>query len=267
VNQVGGSWGTAKEVPGTAALNANGAAKVTSVSCASPGNCSAGGYSEVSSNRTQAFVVTQTSGSWATAKEVPGTVALNAGGNAEVLSVSCASPGNCAAGGYLFARSGQEAFVVSQAGGTWATAKIVPGTFNSQVLAETEMVSCASPGICVAGGYYFARAGSRPFVADEAQATSTSLSLSAAKVTHGQEQKERLSVAVTARFSGVPSGSVTIKSGTGRVCTIRLASAKGSCKLTARQLAVGTHTLTATYNGSGYYNPSTSARKTLKVVS
>ena len=94
-----------------------------------------------------------------------------------------------------------------------------------------------------------------------------SLSLSAAKVTYGEEQAEHLSAAVTAQFTGVPAGTVTIKSGTGTVCTITLASAKGSCTLTASQLAVGTHTLTATYNGNSYYNPSTSAKETLTVVS
>jgi len=39
-----------------------------------------------------------TAGTWGTAQEVPGSAALNTGGNAEVTSVSCASVGNCAAG-------------------------------------------------------------------------------------------------------------------------------------------------------------------------
>jgi len=40
----GGTWGTAREVPGTAALNNTGGdAATNSVSCASSGNCSAGG--------------------------------------------------------------------------------------------------------------------------------------------------------------------------------------------------------------------------------
>ena len=265
VNQTGGSWGAAKAVPGTAALNTRGQAKVYSVSCTSPGNCSAGGSYFATGPYIGAFVVTETSGSWGTAKET--AAALNTGGSAQVTSVSCASPGNCAAGGYLSGSSGLEAFVVDETGGSWGTAEVVPGTANTEVDAEVEMVSCASPGICAAGGYYMARAYSRPFVAYEAQATSTSLSLSAAKVTYGEEQAERLSAAVTAQFTGAPAGAVTIKSGTGTVCTITLASAKGSCTLTASQLAVGTHTLTATYDGNGYYNPSTSAKKTLTVVS
>jgi hypothetical protein len=84
-------------------------------------------------------------------------------------------------------------------------------------------------------------------------------------VTYGKEQAERLSGAITAQHSGIPAGTVTVRSGTATVCTITLASAKGSCTLTARELRVGTHTLIATYNGD--YNSSASAKKTLTVVS
>jgi hypothetical protein len=55
-----GSWGTAIEVPGTATLNAGGTAEVNSVSCASTGNCAAGGIYIDGSGHNQAFVVSQT---------------------------------------------------------------------------------------------------------------------------------------------------------------------------------------------------------------
>ena len=58
--ETNGTWGTAKKVPGTAALNTGGAAQVTSVSCASAGHCSAGGSYTDSSLNTQAFVVGET---------------------------------------------------------------------------------------------------------------------------------------------------------------------------------------------------------------
>ena len=60
VNQVNGTWHTAIEVPGTAALNLGGFAEISSVSCAAAGNCSAGGFYTDSSSRGQAFVVSQT---------------------------------------------------------------------------------------------------------------------------------------------------------------------------------------------------------------
>jgi hypothetical protein len=57
----GGTWGTAQEVPGTAALNSGGSAVVISVSCASAGNCAAGGFYTDSSRHEQAFVVNKSS--------------------------------------------------------------------------------------------------------------------------------------------------------------------------------------------------------------
>ena len=57
-------------------------------------------------------------GAWGTAIEVPGTAALNTGGNAAVQAVSCPSAGNCSAGGYY--NVGAEVFVVSEVNGTWA---------------------------------------------------------------------------------------------------------------------------------------------------
>ena len=52
-----GGWGQAQEVPGTATLNKGGSAEIGSVSCASPGNCGAGGDYGDASGHMQAFVV------------------------------------------------------------------------------------------------------------------------------------------------------------------------------------------------------------------
>jgi hypothetical protein len=151
------TWGTAQEVPGTAALNVEDNATLNSVSCASAGNCSAGGTYRDGANQQQAFVVSQVNGTWGTAVEVPGTAALNTGGNATVTSVSCASAGNCTAGGQYLDASGYQAFVVSDVNGTWGTAVEVPGTaaLNTGGNATVTSVSCASAGKCSAGGYYW----------------------------------------------------------------------------------------------------------------
>jgi len=153
----GSGWGTAEEVPGIAALNAGGLARILSVSCASAGNCSAGGFYTDSSSNNQAFVVKEVSGVWRTAKEVPGTAALNAGGRAQISSVSCASAGNCSAGGFYADGSGNlQAFVVNEVSGVWRTVKEVPGTaaLNQGGQARVNSVSCASAGNCSAGGFY-----------------------------------------------------------------------------------------------------------------
>jgi hypothetical protein len=116
VSQRNGRWGKAVEVPGSGALNAGGSAAIRSVSCGSAGTCAAGGFYTDGSAHGQAFVVTASNGRWGKAVEVPGSGALNAGGTAGVHSVSCASAGNCAAGGQYRDRSGHvQGFVVSQA--------------------------------------------------------------------------------------------------------------------------------------------------------
>jgi hypothetical protein len=151
VSQVNGTWGKAEEVPGT-----GGGAEINSVSCVSAGNCSAGGSYAVSSGKQQAFVVSQVSGTWGKAVEVPGTATLNTGGFAETDSVSCTSAGNCSAGGFYTSSSGAQAFVVSRVSGTWGKAEEVPGTatLNKGGGAEINSVSCVSAGNCSAGGSY-----------------------------------------------------------------------------------------------------------------
>jgi hypothetical protein len=98
-----------------------------------------------------------------------------------------------------------------------------------------------------------------------AEPTSTTLTLSATSVRAGHEQSERLTVAVRPAISGIPAGTVTVKAGATTVCRITLASATGSCTLTASQLAAGTYQLTVSYPGVTPYAASTSTAKTLTV--
>jgi hypothetical protein len=168
-------WGTAREVPGTAALNQGGEAGVASVSCAAAGNCSAGGSYTDSSGRIQAFVVSQVGGTWHPAIEVPGTAALNQGGVAVVASVSCASAGNCSAGGdYRDGHGLTQAFVVGEAHGTWGKAEQVPGlaALNTGGLGLLVSLSCGSAGNCSAGGRYSdSSANSQAYVVSEVNGT------------------------------------------------------------------------------------------------
>jgi len=68
----------------------------------------------------------RTSGVWGRAITVPGLGALNTGRNADVLSVSCPSPGSCAAGGY-YQNHGRHGFVAVERNGRWRQAVEVPG--------------------------------------------------------------------------------------------------------------------------------------------
>src|SRR5262249_15589284 len=154
----GGTWGPAQVVAG--ALNTGGFAQVNSVSCASAGSCSAGGYYTSSAGPTPAFVVSETKGTWGTAHQV--AAALNKGGIAAISSVSCGSPGNCSAGGFYTDKSGfKGAVVVSETNGTWGTAMKVAAALNTGGDAAINSVSCASAGNCTAGGSYTSSSGGR----------------------------------------------------------------------------------------------------------
>jgi len=166
-----GRWGQAIFVPGIAALNVGERASLNSISCASRGNCAAGGYYTDHAHKQHAFVVAENNGTWDKAIEVPGTAALNVGGNASATSVSCASAGNCAATGYYTDGSNKRhAFVVAERHGVWATAVEVPGTATLGVAAglaafSSLSISCARTGNCTVAGSYSDGSGyTHPFV-------------------------------------------------------------------------------------------------------
>ena len=94
-----------------------GDAYLKSISCASPGNCSAGGY--YYADGSQAFVVNEINYTWQTPQEITDSDSTNLGsersnGQAYIVSVSCAPDGSCSAGGYFRDSSDyQQAFVVN----------------------------------------------------------------------------------------------------------------------------------------------------------
>jgi hypothetical protein len=112
----GGTWGTAKAVPGIAALNKGGVSDVNSVSCGSAGNCSLGGYYTSASGNWEAFVASEKNGTWGAAKEVAGS--LSKGEFTLVYSVSCGAAGYCTAAGYYTGTTGVEPFVADEVNGT-----------------------------------------------------------------------------------------------------------------------------------------------------
>jgi hypothetical protein len=163
-DEVNGEWKDAIEVPGTDVLNELGA-MVESVSCASPGNCTLGGYYTGYPQAEQAFVAEEVNGRWDNAYLVPATYGLS---DSKVYSVSCSSAGDCAIGGYYTDKDDLDAFVAVEVNGSWGNAVEVPGiSALSSGASQVESVSCASRGNCTAGGYYTGEDGSQAFVADE----------------------------------------------------------------------------------------------------
>jgi hypothetical protein len=117
-------------VPGTAALNKF-SANALSVSCASARNCAVGGFYEEANQDSEAFVATEAHGVWCPAAPVRGTVGA-AGLFATITSVSCASSGNCAAGGSYADRAGHpQAFLVTEKSGVWSAAQQVARALNA----------------------------------------------------------------------------------------------------------------------------------------
>jgi hypothetical protein len=157
VSEKNGVWAKAIEVPRLAALNKGDDAEVASLSCGSAGNCAVGGSYANGSHGIRAFVVSEKSGSWGKAMQVPGAAALSgASGGSQVAAVSCASAGNCAAGGQYFSDGDQQAFVVSEKNGSWGRAIEVPGSaaLDAGAAGGIDALSCASAGNCAAAGSY-----------------------------------------------------------------------------------------------------------------
>ncbi len=161
------------------------------LSCASAGNCAAGG-----SYGPGAFVVTETNGAWGKPKtvrsdpaaiscpaagdctaalnggflvrerhgtwhkafRVPGLAALRHGQPTDFGVISCPSVGNCsAAGSYEDSHFIDRSFVVTERHGSWGSVRSVrsPGGAGLAVAA----LSCVSAGNCVAGGSDFKLSG------------------------------------------------------------------------------------------------------------
>jgi hypothetical protein len=93
------------------------------------------------------------------------------------------------------------------------------------------------------------------------------LKLSAKTVTFGHEQREHLTVTVSPRYTGVPSGKVAILAGPATVCRLTLRRGSASCTLSSHKFRPGSYRLHAHYDGSSAFKAATSAAVTLRVRS
>jgi hypothetical protein len=111
-----GGWDLAVQVfGGRTPFNGSNLTTLGSVSCGSVGNCAAAGSFVDPFHGFSVYVVNEVDGSWGDAIRLPGIVALDKGLKSDVFSISCPSPGNCAAGGaYTDANGHVQAFVANQ---------------------------------------------------------------------------------------------------------------------------------------------------------
>ena len=142
-------------VPGLTALNKGGDTEIDLMSCPSAGNCSVGGFLDINAG---AFVASERHGRWGKPIGVPGLAALSKAGEIHLLSLSCGSPGDCAAGGYYFSSDHpdgfEHSFVAVQRNGRWGKAIQMPGlvVLSHGQDAEVDSLSCSAPDSCAAGG-------------------------------------------------------------------------------------------------------------------
>lgn len=165
VSETGGTWATGVEpsLPADASTP-NPGVGLSSISCASAGNCTTvGGYSD-NTPTSEGLLLTQTAGAWATGlkAKLPANAATAAPGPLTNLnSVSCASAGNCAAVGTYYDDSAnriREGVMLTQTAGNWATGveAALPADADSSVFQVVSLtsVSCPSAGNCSAVGGY-----------------------------------------------------------------------------------------------------------------
>ncbi len=157
-----------------AVVNRSGSATVGAVSCWAPGDCALGGSSNVTTSSSLAYVDTQLDGVMGTALFVPGLSARTGEQGEDVLAVSCAPSGECAAGGYYRAnRNPIVGFVDTGLDGAWRPVQDVlgPELRAGRSFAVTAL-SCPATGSCAAGGTFrVAHGGWRTYVADEVDGT------------------------------------------------------------------------------------------------
>lgn len=145
-----GTWSRAVKVAAPGVTATDPSAGLEHVSCSSAGNCTAVGlYMDLTSNF-QSMLVTESSGTWGAAV----SATLPAGAVSSTLySLSCSSPGNCAAVGFYTDGTGAHAVLLDESSGSWAAA-VTPGLPAGGKDASLDSVSCPADGGCVAAGAF-----------------------------------------------------------------------------------------------------------------
>ena len=153
VNERRGQWGKVEVLPGLSAREEGLNTGASVVSCSSPGDCSAGGTYAVGDNQLLLFVANESDGVWGRVQKVRGVSTLGTGYFAYLSTISCASPGDCSAGGGNSGANGARAFVVSEVRGSWGPFELVAGPSTRAMEGSgISSMSCSAPGDCSAVG-------------------------------------------------------------------------------------------------------------------
>jgi hypothetical protein len=116
-DEVNGTWRAAVTFSGIAKLNLGRVAQITSVACASAGNCVAGGGYLDRWNDSRPFLIMDSGGHWGAPITIPGlpVASTTYPASATINALSCPAIGRCdAAGLHFYSWKQREGFVVSQ---------------------------------------------------------------------------------------------------------------------------------------------------------
>jgi outer membrane protein OmpA-like peptidoglycan-associated protein len=164
--QTNGNWEVSDPAIFDAGIEniANPSSAFNSVSCSSVGNCVAVGNYENIAGDGEPFTQTQTNGTWADSEPATfGEGDQSSTPYGAFDSVSCYTPGDCVAVGFIEnLAGGLEAVTQTQNNGYWANlepATFEPGFQGSDRYGQFDSVSCYAAGDCVAAGYFKNAAG------------------------------------------------------------------------------------------------------------
>jgi hypothetical protein len=128
------------------------------LSCPSAGNCSAGGAYSASSGNVEGLVLSEVKGVWKAPVRLAPPFQADPDPSLTINSLSCATPGNCAAvGSFEDPKSNGQSFVASEVKGVWKHAlEVALPTGPAATIQNSEIhsVDCWSPGNCSAIGSY-----------------------------------------------------------------------------------------------------------------
>ena len=263
VTESGGTWSKAAVIPGTVAYDPTPAQAwmPVEISCVGTRDCSTVGPN---------WVDTETSGKWGTATPISGLSTIDPGlANLFIDGISCGAPGYCSVVGTAYGT----AFVVDEAGGTWAPAQAlnVPGNYGGggAVISCATATSCTTvdaapvPATAQDPAQYVLFSASKSVT--QPTSTTTTLAVSAPRLVYGDEQAETITATVSGH--GIPAwGTVTVTSGTAHACTIFVRAGTGSCTLARTSLPGGTASLVGRYGGNGTLASSASAAGRLTIA-
>jgi hypothetical protein len=127
---------------------------VSSLSCATAGACTVGGWYQ-SGASSGAFVVSESGHVWGNAQAIPAIPTLSAYLGGEVDSIACPDATDCTvAGSYDVSATTRQPFTADEVNGQWVPAQLIGAPFVASSGGDPDSldVACSSAGHCIAAG-------------------------------------------------------------------------------------------------------------------